>query len=568
MHRTTPIVAAAALALLAPLPAALAGGGTNGITYQGRLQDGGGAVDGTADLVFRLYDAASGGALLGTDSANGVSVDEGVFNALVDFGANPFADNGSLWLEIDVRTPAGAGAFTTLSPRQALSSTPRSLSTRGIDVTASGNVGIGTDAPQRKLHVRTGSSGSIPSTNASLVVESSSEASISLIAPTNEEQSIFFGNPGTTPNAGGVVFNPFNGLVPQGLVLRTSDADRVAITEDGLVGVNTSSPKRILHVWDGESGSEPSTNASLVVESDSEASISLIAPTNEEQSIFFGNPGSTPNAGGVVFNPFNGAVPQGLVLRTDDADRVAISQSGLVGIGTSAPERRLHVSNGNAGVAPTTNSTLVVESDGESSISVIAPPSSEASLFFGNSVAGPNAGAIVFNPFGGALTDGLVLRTADSNRLAISAGGNVGINTLSPSFRLEVNGTAGKPGGGSWSVSSDARLKRNVHDLEGALDTLLALRGVTFEYVDPTAINELPGERIGFIAQEVETVVPDWISERRDGYKALTIRGFEALAVEALRELETENRELRDEVEGLRAELDALRAAVEAIAGR
>ncbi len=141
--------------------------------------------------------------------------------------------------------------------------------------------------------------------------------------------------------------------------------------------------------------------------------------------------------------------------------------------------------------------------------------------------------------------------------------GNVGIKTTTPNFALEVNGTAGKPGGGGWSNSSDRRLKKNVEDLEGALATLLELRGVSFEYKDPDAINELHGERIGFIAQEVEAVLPDWVDEGEDGYKRLTIRGFEALAVEALRELRDENQELRarvDRLTTLAEELETLKA--------
>ena len=94
----------------------------------------------------------------------------------------------------------------------------------------------------------------------------------------------------------------------------------------------------------------------------------------------------------------------------------------------------------------------------------------------------------------------------------IVSGGNVGIGTTSPGFMLEVNGFAGKPGGGSWTNSSDRQLKKNIQDLPGALDDLLSLRGVTFEYIDPAAINELSGPRIGVIAQEVEEVFPDWVA--------------------------------------------------------
>lgn len=134
--------------------------------------------------------------------------------------------------------------------------------------------------------------------------------------------------------------------------------------------------------------------------------------------------------------------------------------------------------------------------------------------------------------------------------MTIDVNGKVGIGTTSPGFLLEVAGSAGKPGGGSWTNSSDRRLKKNIEDLDGALQRVLALRGVTFEYKDPESINELPGERMGMIAQEVEAVFPEWVEVNGRGHKTVTFRGFEALAVEALREL-------RDEKDAQLAERDA-----------
>jgi len=147
-----------------------------------------------------------------------------------------------------------------------------------------------------------------------------------------------------------------------------------------------------------------------------------------------------------------------------------------------------------------------------------------------------NSTGILFGNAGDALSGGIVhdqasvgsetmqFRTGGNlTRMTIRDDGKVGIGTTNPVFLLHVNGSAGKPGGGSWSVASDARLKRNVQDLEGALATLLALRGVTYEYADPGTIGELPGERIGMIAQEVERVVPDWVETGADGYKRLSI---------------------------------------------
>ncbi len=129
--------------------------------------------------------------------------------------------------------------------------------------------------------------------------------------------------------------------------------------------------------------------------------------------------------------------------------------------------------------------------------------------------------------------------TAD-NQFLIRAAGGVGIGANNPDAMLTVNGTADKPGGGAWTVFSDARLKKNIEPLTGALNRLLELRAVTFEYKDPQSIHELPGVQIGMIAQEVEKVFPDWVDTAPNGMKRLSIHGFEALTVQALRELRTE----------------------------
>ncbi len=98
-----------------------------------------------------------------------------------------------------------------------------------------------------------------------------------------------------------------------------------------------------------------------------------------------------------------------------------------------------------------------------------------------------------------------------------------------------------KPGGGAWSIASDARLKTDVSNLSGSLDRLLELRGVNFSYrADAPKDLSAPGSQIGFIAQEVEKVFPQWIAER-EGFKTIGIKGFEALTVEALRELRSES---------------------------
>jgi len=130
---------------------------------------------------------------------------------------------------------------------------------------------------------------------------------------------------------------------------------------------------------------------------------------------------------------------------------------------------------------------------------------------------------------------------------------DVGILTSVPAANLHVNGTAAKPGGGSWSNASDARLKKEVRPLTGSLKRVLSLRGVEFEYIDHESIHELPGRRSGFIAQEVAEVFPDWVDQGRDGFLRLTERGTTAHLVEAIRELRAEK---DAEIDELRADKD------------
>lgn len=127
----------------------------------------------------------------------------------------------------------------------------------------------------------------------------------------------------------------------------------------------------------------------------------------------------------------------------------------------------------------------------------------------------------------------------DVFEIGVSAGPTTA--DFTPVFEFRSDGNATKPGGGSWTALSDARLKQNIQPLSGTLDKLLRLRGRTFEFTPEALASEMvrPGPQIGFIAQEVQVVFPDWISHNKE-YLAISERGTTALVVEALRELRAE----------------------------
>lgn len=106
-----------------------AGNNTRTITYQGRLTDGAATANGQYDLRFQLYDATVGGTAQTVMLAlENVAVTNGVFTAQLDFGIVPaILDGNNLFLEIAVRPGASTGAYTTLAPRQPLTTTPYAM---------------------------------------------------------------------------------------------------------------------------------------------------------------------------------------------------------------------------------------------------------------------------------------------------------------------------------------------------------------------------------------------------------------------------------------------------------
>jgi Chaperone of endosialidase len=117
------------------------------------------------------------------------------------------------------------------------------------------------------------------------------------------------------------------------------------------------------------------------------------------------------------------------------------------------------------------------------------------------------------------------------------------------------------------SCSSDARLKKNIEPLAGAVDKLLQVKGVTYEWKDPDEYHPA-GKQTGVIAQEVEKVFPKWVSEE-DGVKVINVDQREMLGVtvEAFRTIKTENDSLKAETTMLRDRVSALESGRVLVSG-
>ena len=97
---------------------------------------------------------------------------------------------------------------------------------------------------------------------------------------------------------------------------------------------------------------------------------------------------------------------------------------------------------------------------------------------------------------------------------------------------------------------SDMRLKKDITPLSGSLDSVLALRGVRFNWntQDHPEMSLGSEPQIGFIAQEVEQVYPELVTTDANGYKMVDYAKLTPLLVEALKEQQTVINSLGDRV--------------------
>jgi hypothetical protein len=204
------------------------------------------------------------------------------------------------------------------------------------------------------------------------------------------------------------------------------------------------------------------------------------------------------------------------IMASAPSDSLVVASDGRVGMGTASPTEKLHVfENANA------NTLITVENPntGLSAAGALRAKSDSATVNFQAHGSGrtlsrfgqPLASwAELLEVTGNGLIVGtladkpLILGTNSVNRLHITASGNVGIGTASPTHPLEMASGANVTTGGVWTNASSRELKRDIHSLgtEEALSALAGLEPVRFRYkADPD------DEWLGFIAEEVPDLV-------------------------------------------------------------
>ena len=96
----------------------------------------------------------------------------------------------------------------------------------------------------------------------------------------------------------------------------------------------------------------------------------------------------------------------------------------------------------------------------------------------------------------------------------------------------------------AYGSPSDVRLKENIKPIESALDKVSKLQGVTFDWKKSDSILDIK-EDIGFIAQDVQKVIPELVRENKDGMLSMRHQGIAPILLEAIKELKQEIEELK-----------------------
>jgi len=404
-----------------------------------------------------------------------------------------------------------------------------------MTITSAGDVGIGTTSPSGKLHLQIGAE------NGLYIYQTSGGGGGQLILDTN------FGG-GNQYSISPYVSGVSNG----GFSIRdnTNGVNRIVIqSATGNVGIGTSSPSYTLQVQKTSIAAPAFMVGGAYyggpriqtygLDADGSAWMGLgtdMGGGPYEHTVYFPDTGTW---GFLGFGTYNG---------TTYSEKMRITRTGNVGIGTTSPAHKLQVGSfstaANIGIYSTSYGN-----DGLLRFYGAAGSEQMQIGAFSSSVVG-------IYVFAGS---GLDLYSNGSVAIKVLTSGNVGIGTTSPGEKLAVSGnitvtgnlavsTGNTTGGGiiladdgitAYGSPSDARKKNNIEPLQGALNIVKQLRGVTFNWNDNTDEAQYTKlkEDIGFIAQEVREIVPTIVREDTEGYLSIRDRALIPILVEAIKEL-------------------------------
>jgi hypothetical protein len=148
---------------------------------------------------------------------------------------------------------------------------------------------------------------------------------------------------------------------------------------------------------------------------------------------------------------------------------------------------------------------------------------------------------IRFDTYDYALNNTNPDRTTETTKMILDKDGNLGLNNLSPGYKLHVGGDVYTTG--NILEASDRRLKTNIVPIQDALSLVNKMTGYRFNRLDWKQLEVSPDKAyLGFVAQEVSEIIPELVEydEKNDQY-GVNYPQMIAVLTEALKIVDKKN---------------------------
>jgi hypothetical protein len=447
--------------------------GTTSFTYSGRLMDNGVPANGFYDLEFTLHSSETDNSPVGNPSTvviSGVSVVDGLFTTALDFGPDAF--NGELrWLEVSVGS--SDGTRTPLFPRPQVRSVPQSSYSQRSLMAVTAERALAAVTAERALAAVTA--------ERALAAVTAERTLVAVSAETADEA------------ANAQLLNGFeaNAFARLGEPANFTD-QAVSLTTIGNVGIGDTAPSTRLAI------NAPSVADGVNLWGDGPAYYLSDADKNERASLAYaqqaGHYSTDALPGDVVLRATEGRL---LLQNGVFSAGLTINNNG-VGIGTAAPEEKLHVAG----------SYLRVDGAG-GELAYLGGDNFGNDVQFGS--MDPNiANVALWNVASGERMN-LFARNISATQMGIGRDAEANV--------LEVEGDASKTTAGDWLANSDRRIKRDIRPVTQALEVIGRLRPVAFRYTDEyRQAHPSIEDRVYYnvIAQQFAEVFPEAVKEGCD----------------------------------------------------
>ena len=109
----------------------------------------------------------------------------------------------------------------------------------------------------------------------------------------------------------------------------------------------------------------------------------------------------------------------------------------------------------------------------------------------------------------------------------------------------------------SFVSTSDKNLKKNIVELDNALENVEKMRGVYHDWIDEKQSQD---KQIGVIAQEVQAVYPELVQQGDNGYLAVNYSKLTAVLLQSIKEMNEKKKKMNEKMKKMNETINMLKA--------